>query len=41
MFSCSNLSVRYLQVSDPSVRAYNPNRWVRCLTQANSYVARV
>lgn len=41
MFSCSNLSVRYLQVSDPTVRGYNPNRWVRCLTQANSYVARV
>jgi len=40
MFSCSNLAVRFLQITDQS-KGFNPNRWVRCLTQANSYVARL
>jgi len=36
MYSCSNLAVRFLHLTDAS-KNFNPNRWVRCLTQANSF----
>lgn len=34
------VQVRYLQIAKKS-RTYNPYRWVRYVTQANSYVARI
>eukprot|EP00771_Trimastix_marina_P001481 gnl/Trimastix_PCT/2560.p1 GENE.gnl/Trimastix_PCT/2560~~gnl/Trimastix_PCT/2560.p1 ORF type:complete len:380 (+),score=123.90 gnl/Trimastix_PCT/2560:268-1407(+) len=40
MYSCSNINVRFLHITESS-KTYNPNRWVRCLTQANSYECRL
>lgn len=40
MYSASRLQVRYLQIVKKS-RTYNPYRWVRYVTQANSYVIRI
>ncbi|XXG86540.1 hypothetical protein AAC387_Pa11g1412 [Persea americana] len=40
MYNASRLQVRYLQIAKKS-RTYNPYRWVRYVTQANSYVARI
>ncbi|KAJ3673415.1 hypothetical protein LUZ60_006789 [Juncus effusus] len=40
MYNCSKLQVRYLQIAKKS-KTYNPYRWVRYVTQANSYVARL
>lgn len=40
MYNASKLQVRYLQISKKS-QSYNPYRWVRYVTQSNSYVARL
>ncbi|KAJ4845932.1 AP-4 complex subunit mu [Turnera subulata] len=40
MYNVSRLQVKYLQIAKKS-SAYNPYRWVRYVTQANSYVARL
>ncbi|MBA0625756.1 hypothetical protein Godav_003527 [Gossypium davidsonii] len=40
MYNVSRLQVKYLQIAKKS-SSYNPYRWVRYVTQANSYVARI
>ncbi|KAM4129802.1 hypothetical protein ACJW30_01G051400 [Castanea mollissima] len=40
MYNCSRLQVKYLHISKKS-KTDNPYRWVRYVTQANSYVARL
>ncbi|XP_030950581.1 AP-4 complex subunit mu-like [Quercus lobata] len=40
MYNCSRLQVKYLQIAKKS-KTDNPYRWVRYVTQANSYVARL
>ncbi|KAK1287526.1 hypothetical protein QJS10_CPB19g01523 [Acorus calamus] len=40
MYNASRLQVRYLQIAKKS-KSYNPYRWVRYVTQSNSYVARL
>lgn len=40
MYNASKLQVKYLQIAKKS-KTYNPYRWVRYVTQANSYVARI
>lgn len=40
MYNASRLQVKYLQIAKKS-NTYNPYRWVRYVTQANSYVARI
>lgn len=40
MYNVSNLAVRYLRIAEQG-KAYNPYRWVRYVTQSNSYVCRV
>ncbi|XP_020980151.1 AP-4 complex subunit mu isoform X1 [Arachis duranensis] len=40
MYHASRLQVKYLQIAKKS-KAHNPYRWVRYVTQANSYVARL
>ncbi|XP_050213926.1 AP-4 complex subunit mu isoform X2 [Mercurialis annua] len=40
MHNVSRLQVKYLQIAKKS-NTYNPYRWVRYVTQANSYVARL
>ncbi|KAJ4963319.1 hypothetical protein NE237_023258 [Protea cynaroides] len=40
MYNASRLQVRYLQIAKKS-KTHNPYRWVRYVTQANSYVARI
>lgn len=40
MYSASKLQVKYLQIAKKS-NGPNPFRWVRYVTQANSYVARI
>ncbi|XP_060199044.1 AP-4 complex subunit mu isoform X3 [Lycium barbarum] len=40
MHNPSRLQVKYLQIAKKS-KTYNPYRWVRYVTQANSYVARI
>lgn len=40
MYNASRLQVKYLQMAKKS-KTYNPYRWVRYVTQANSYVARI
>ncbi|WVZ88711.1 hypothetical protein U9M48_035197 [Paspalum notatum var. saurae] len=37
MYNASKLQVRYLQIAKKS-KTYNPYRWVRYVTQANSYI---
>ncbi|MED6118396.1 AP-4 complex subunit mu [Stylosanthes scabra] len=40
MYNASKLQVKYLQIAKKS-KTHNPYRWVRYVTQANSYVARL
>lgn len=40
MYNVSNLQVRYLRISE-QMAGYTPYRWVRYVTQSNSYVCRV
>ncbi|XP_019175241.1 PREDICTED: AP-4 complex subunit mu-like isoform X2 [Ipomoea nil] len=40
MYNPSRLQVKYLQIPKKS-KTHNPYRWVRYVTQANSYVARI
>ena len=40
MYNISNLQVRYLRISEAD-KSYNPHRWVRYITQSNSYVYRM
>ncbi|CAI9116156.1 OLC1v1017235C1 [Oldenlandia corymbosa var. corymbosa] len=40
MHNPSRLQVKYLQIAKKA-KGYNPYRWVRYVTQANSYVARI
>ncbi|KAK4599841.1 hypothetical protein RGQ29_009760 [Quercus rubra] len=40
MYNCSRLQVKYLQIAKKS-KTDHPYRWVRYVTQANSYVARL
>ncbi|XP_027330739.1 AP-4 complex subunit mu-like isoform X2 [Abrus precatorius] len=40
MYNASRLQVKYLQISKKSA-THEPYRWVRYVTQANSYVARI
>ncbi|KAI4337605.1 hypothetical protein L6164_016000 [Bauhinia variegata] len=40
MYNASRLQVKYLQIAKKS-GTYEPYRWVRYVTQANSYVARI
>ncbi|KAK9271463.1 hypothetical protein L1049_027054 [Liquidambar formosana] len=40
MYNASRLQVKYLQIAKKS-KTYNPYRWVRYVTQSNSYVARI
>jgi AP-4 complex subunit mu-1 len=39
-YNISKLQVKELKI-DTNDKNYNPLRWVRCVTQANSYVARI
>ena len=36
----SGLNIRFLRIEERS-KSYNPSRWVRNITQANSYICRV
>ena len=40
MYNVSGLQVRYLRILEKQ-KFYNPYRWVRYVTQSNSYVCRV
>mmetsp|Transcript_11250 Transcript_11250/g.21281 ORF Transcript_11250/g.21281 Transcript_11250/m.21281 type:complete len:448 (-) Transcript_11250:450-1793(-) len=40
MYNLSKLQVRYLQILNRN-KSYNPYRWVRYVTQSNSYVCRI
>eukprot|EP00163_Fabomonas_tropica_P016350 TRINITY_DN29362_c0_g1_i1.p1 TRINITY_DN29362_c0_g1~~TRINITY_DN29362_c0_g1_i1.p1 ORF type:complete len:440 (-),score=124.90 TRINITY_DN29362_c0_g1_i1:127-1446(-) len=40
MYNCSNLQVRFLRISERH-KSYSPYRWVRYITQSDSYVCRV
>jgi AP-4 complex subunit mu-1 len=40
MYNVSKLQVRYLRIAEQG-KSYNPYRWVRYVTQSNSYVCRV
>jgi hypothetical protein len=40
MYNCSNLKIRYLRVFERD-KSYNPNRWVRNISQSNSYICRI
>lgn len=40
MYSVSNLQVRYLRIAETH-KAYNPQRWVRYITQSSSYICRL
>lgn len=40
MFNASHLQVRYLRIAEAS-KSYKPYRWVRYVTQSNSYVCRL
>jgi AP-4 complex subunit mu-1 len=40
MFNVSNLQVRYLRIAE-NMAGYTPYRWVRYVTQSNSYVCRL
>ena len=40
MYNVSQLQVQHLKIVERN-KAYNPHRWVRCLTHAESYVCRV
>jgi len=40
MFVVSGLGIRFLRIEERS-KSYNPQRWVRNITQANSYICRM
>ena len=40
MYNISQLQVQHLKIVERN-KAYNPHRWVRCLTHAESYVCRI
>eukprot|EP00697_Spironema_sp_BW2_P011108 gnl/Spiro4/26697_TR13261_c0_g1_i1.p1 gnl/Spiro4/26697_TR13261_c0_g1~~gnl/Spiro4/26697_TR13261_c0_g1_i1.p1 ORF type:complete len:272 (+),score=69.43 gnl/Spiro4/26697_TR13261_c0_g1_i1:554-1369(+) len=40
MHTCSNMEVRFLRIME-SAKSYNPYRWVRYVTHANSYIYRL
>lgn len=40
MYNVSNLQVRYLRIAEQA-KSYKPYRWVRYVTQSNSYVCRL
>ena len=40
MYIVSGLGIRFLRIEERS-KTYNPSRWVRNITQANSYVCRI
>ena len=40
MYNVSKLQVRYLRIAEQH-KTYNPYRWVRYVTQSNSYVIRL
>merc|ERR1712194_765729 len=40
MYNVSQLQVQHLKIVERN-KSYNPHRWVRCLTHAESYVCRV
>lgn len=40
MYNVSQLQVQHLKIVERN-KSYNPHRWVRCLTHADSYVCRV
>ncbi len=40
MYNLSKMQVQYLRIADQS-KTSNPQRWVRYLTQSNSYVCRM
>jgi len=40
MYNCSNVRIRFLRVMERD-GSYNPYRWVRNITQSNSYVCRI
>ena len=40
MYNVSQLQVQHLKIIERN-RAYNPHRWVRCLTHTESYVCRI
>jgi AP-4 complex subunit mu-1 len=40
MYNVSRLQVQHLKIIERN-KAYNPHRWVRCLTHADSYVCRI
>jgi AP-4 complex subunit mu-1 len=40
MYNVSQLQVQHLKIVERN-KAYNPHRWVRCLTHADSYVCRI
>jgi len=39
MFNVSKLQVKYLKIQNDS-KGYNPYRWVRYVSQSNSYICR-
>ena len=39
MFNVSKLQVKYLKIQQDE-KGYNPFRWVRYVTQSNSYICR-
>jgi hypothetical protein len=40
MYNCSNMKIRHLRVKERDA-SYDPYRWVRNITHANSYICRV
>jgi len=40
MYNVSQLQVQHLKIIERN-KAYNPHRWVRCLTHTESYVCRI
>ena len=40
MYNISQLQVQHLKIVERN-KAYNPHRWVRCLTHAESYICRI
>ena len=40
MYNISQLQVQHLKIIERN-KSYNPHRWVRCLTHAESYICRI
>ena len=40
MYNISQLQVQHLKIVERN-KSYNPHRWVRCLTHAESYICRI